>query len=778
MKKRVAFVCFLMAIGLMGVHAQEFNEIQSDGTMTQRGARSDSLKGGSQEIPRGLKTWTVDERFGDRTPVVPDTVAYMFMNSIFTSGLRGEYNTTGNLGAPRINRIFTDRPLTDQFMFTQPYDYFITSPGQFHFTNTYSPITNISFNECGDKQVGENHLKALFAVNAGKKLGAGFKFDYLYGRGYYQNQSTSHFNYSMWASYLGDRYEAHLLLSTNHQKVTENGGVAADDYISHPELYDDDFRNDEIPVVLTNNWNRNNNHHLFLTHRYSLGFNRKVPMTEEEIKAKKFALEAQKDAEARKAKLEAMKQAKKEGREWDEEEYNQQLKEQQKSQAAGRPDQAKIAGVEPADTTQTGKNRIKVNGKEQADSLLAADKKKGAAEEEWLKDEFVPVTSFIHTLKLDSYRRIYEAYQTPAAYYQETYETQQRFAADSIYDDFRHFNMRNTFAVSLLEGFNKWAKAGLKGFVAHDLRHFEMPDTATQFSKWNEHSISVGGQLVKTAGRMLHYNATFETWIAGEDAGQMKLDVGADLNFALFGDTLRMAASGHFYHLQPTFYQRHFHGRHLWWDHTDLSKEIRTRLQAQLNYEKTRTRLRVALDDLKNYTYFTSQYTTSGEMRTGNLIGLQQCSDNLSLLTLQLAQDFTVGPLNWESVVTYQKSSNKTVLPVPDLNIYSNLYFRFMVSKVLKIDLGADVRYFTKYEAPEYSPYIGQFAVQDNGEANIEVGNHPFINVYANMFLKHTRFFIMMSHVNGGGGNNRFTLPHYPMNGNILRFGLSWNFFN
>ena len=46
------------------------------------------------------------------------------------------------------------------------------------------------------------------------------------------------------------------------------------------------------------------------------------------------------------------------------------------------------------------------------------------------------------------------------------------------------------------------------------------------------------------------------------------------------------------------------------------------------------------------------------------------------------------------------------------------------------------------------------------------------------MFLKHTRFFVMMSHVNGSGGNDRFTLPHYPMNGNILRLGVSWNFFN
>jgi hypothetical protein len=144
-----------------------FNEIREDGSISQRGSKRDSLQSGDKEIPRGLKTWTVDERFGDRTPVVPDTVPYMYMNSIFNEGLRGEYNTTGNIGSARINRIFTDRPLMQQFMFTQPYDHFITRPGELRFTNTYSPITNLSFNECGDKMVGENrkhHTVALSGV--------------------------------------------------------------------------------------------------------------------------------------------------------------------------------------------------------------------------------------------------------------------------------------------------------------------------------------------------------------------------------------------------------------------------------------------------------------------------------------------------------------------------------------------------------------------------------------------------------------------------------------
>ena len=95
----------------------------------------------------------------------------------------------------------------------------------------------MTLNSCGNRTNGEDDFKAMFAVNAGKRLGMGFRFDYKYGRGYYDSQSTSHFKYTMWGSYIGDRYQAHLLFSTLHQKATENGGITNDDYIKHPELF-------------------------------------------------------------------------------------------------------------------------------------------------------------------------------------------------------------------------------------------------------------------------------------------------------------------------------------------------------------------------------------------------------------------------------------------------------------------------------------------------------------------------------------------------------------
>ena len=472
--KKIITTTLMLCAATVSVVAQtnfENNEDSQFRPLTGNKVSPDSL-GSNQEIPKGLKVWTVDERFGDRLEATPDTLQHMYMNSTFSTGLRHEYNTLGNLGSPRLNRIFIDRrESTGDFLFTDPYDQIITPVENFHFTNTYSPITNVTLNSCGNQTNGEDDFKAMFAVNAGKRLGVGFKFDYKYGRGYYSNQSTAHFNYTLWSSYLGDRYQAHFLFSTLHQKVAENGGIQNDDYIKHPESIGENYQTSEIGTVLEKNWNRNDNQHIFLSHRYNIGFNRKVPMTEEEIKAKKFAMESAKENAAKEAKEKARKKAKSEGKDFDEKDFDKAPK------YGGRPDNAKIAGDEPAADPSKGDNgRIAVNGKQAADSILAQSKKE-EADTSWLKNEYVPVTSIIHTLKFDNYRRIYQAYYTPQDYYEYTYYNAGELTGDSIYDKTKHWELKNTFALATLEGFSKWAKAGVKAFITYDLDISKSPTT-------------------------------------------------------------------------------------------------------------------------------------------------------------------------------------------------------------------------------------------------------------------------------------------------------------
>ena len=50
--------------------------------------------------------------------------------------------------------------------------------------------------------------------------------------------------------------------------------------------------------------------------------------------------------------------------------------------------------------------------------------------------------------------------------------------------------------------------------------------------------------------------------------------------------------------------------------------------------------------------------------------------------------------------MAWQKSSQKDIIPLPDLSFYHNFYLQAKVAKkVLSIQLGADVSYFSKYHA-------------------------------------------------------------------------------
>ena len=772
MKRTYRYLLLLLALtSVDGVNAQSYNQIDEMGNITQRDERgnntfnphSNDTTKKSKEIPRGIYVWTIDRKFGDIRPAEVDTMPHLYMNSTLNTGIFGEYNTTGNNYTARQNRIYIDRKEPTQFIFTDAYSYVNKAPDEIHFTNTLSPLTNMSYDNCGDKQTGEDHLQAKFAVNAGKRIGVGFDLNYAYARGYYANQATSHFGATLYGSYLGDKYRLHTMFSTYHQKVSENGGIVNDDYITHPEAIESTFSENEIPTVLSKNWNRNDNLHFFLTHRYSLGFYRDVKMTDAELKARQFAKESQKEKNEIK---------------------NREENKDTEPTFSGRPDDAVIAGREPErEKTERDSTRIVVDTPEKMDSLLTAEKTE--INNDSLKKEFVPVTSFIHTLEINSNERIYQAYGSPTDYYANTYFNKKNVGTtDSIYDQTRFMQMKNTVALALLEGFNKWAKAGLKIFATHELRTFKMddivkPDTIATMQKVSEHNVSIGGQLLKSQGHTLHYDAQAELWMIGQDAGQLKVDFNTDLNFRLFGDTLTLAAHAHFHRLNPTYYQRHYHSKHLWWDNDDMNKETHTRIEGLFSYRKTKTSLRIAVEEIQNYTYLGMSYAYSNTARKYMTAGMNQATGNINLLTAQLKQSFKLGVLNWENVLTYQNSSSQTLLPVPTLNVFTNLYLGFKIAKVLRVELGADATYFTEYEVPDFCPQLNQFAIQENDASRVTLGNFPFIDVYANMHLKRARFFVMMTNATSSSFNRRaFLTPHYPTDGSVVRMGISWNFFN
>ena len=226
------------------------------------------------DVPEGIYAWRIDPKFGDLVPAMIDTISHGFQNQGGTRGKFGGYLTTGNLGAPRKSLRLTHENLdlwAEQFSFMNPYDFFVERASNQLFTNTKSPFTNITYHECGDKEHGEDRITALFAVNAGKKIGMGFNIDYLYGRGYYQSQNTAHFRSDIYASYIGERYKTHLSYRLHYLKTTENGGLEDDKYITEPEAFANNYETWEMPTNLSKTWNKLNINSLLFTQRFNIG---------------------------------------------------------------------------------------------------------------------------------------------------------------------------------------------------------------------------------------------------------------------------------------------------------------------------------------------------------------------------------------------------------------------------------------------------------------------------------------------------------------------------
>ena len=380
------------------------------------------------------------------------------------------------------------------------------------------------------------------------------------------------------------------------------------------------------------------------------------------------------------------------------------------------------------------------------------------------KQEFVPVTSFIHTIQVERSRHNFRSDDNVENYYKQTLlDKENTFVRDSTV----YIGVKNTIGIALLEGFNKYAKAGLTAFASHKLSKYSLMslDPLKQ-DKYNETEIYIGGELTKKQGNFLHYHAIGEVGMAGKAIGQFDVKGDIDLNIPLWKDTVSVIARGEISNKLAPFYMRHYHSKHFWWD-DDMDKEFRTRIEGELSIANWGTRLRAVVENIKNYTYFNQQALP--EQKGGSLQVVSACFN----------QDFKVGIFHLDNEVTWQKTSNETVLPLPQLSLYHNFYILAkLAKKVLTVQLGADVRYFTKYNAPAYAPGVQQFHLQPTDDL-VEIGGYPIVNVYANLHLKRTRIFAMMYHVNAGMGSaNSFLVPHYPINPRLFKIGVSWNFYD
>lgn len=174
--------------------------------------------------------------------------------------------------------------------------------------------------------------------------------------------------------------------------------------------------------------------------------------------------------------------------------------------------------------------------------------------------------------------------------------------------------------------------------------------------------------------------------------------------------------------------------------------------------------------------FLISNYLYYKETSRAQEIEPDQFGTNINLLKITLMKNFKLGRFNLDNYIVYQKTDFQDLLRTPEIYTYNSLYYASRLFKVLYTNVGADLRFNTPFKAPAYAINVSQFYNDNRG---LEYSSYPVIDVWAKATLKRANLFIKYEYANQGlFSKGYYTVRGYPMQDQLLKFGVSWKFYN
>jgi hypothetical protein len=376
--------------------------------------------------------------------------------------------------------------------------------------------------------------------------------------------------------------------------------------------------------------------------------------------------------------------------------------------------------------------------------------------EDSVRMEYVPVTRFAHTFKLDDVRKRYYENSTQTDFYNKTY-----LLGTQVNDTSALQTVSNNLSVSMEEEFNKWMQFGLKAYIENEIQRYTYFNDNLLHLQF-ESTTKIGGILSKQRGQRFRYNINGELNFLGYKAGDVLLQGNMGGFFKLWEDSISLVANGFVRSDKPSFFLRNYQSAHFQWNN-DFANIYRTRVGGTFSLPTRSFSLNVSVENITQYIYF-NKYALPA-----------QFPGNIQILAANLKKDFHVGKFTLENNVVGQVSSHQELLPLPSVTLYHNLYYHDLWFNVLGIQLGANLRYHTAYYVPAYMPATGQFYIQ----STTKIGNYPVMSAYVNFHLKRTRFYVEYYHMSNMFMKGDYqSMPNYPINPVIMKMGLSWDFYD
>ncbi|THU40673.1 hypothetical protein FAM09_00735 [Niastella caeni] len=203
----------------------------------------------------------------------------------------------------------------------------------------------------------------------------------------------------------------------------------------------------------------------------------------------------------------------------------------------------------------------------------------------------------------------------------------------------------------------------------------------------------------------------------------------------------------------------------------DFKKENTTVLFASFVQPKLKLKLTGRYYLVTNYAYYNSYFQVG------------QASTLFNVLQVSAEKIFRIGGnWNWKTWLVLQQRIGDGPVNMPLLSTRNQVgYDGSLGFKNLRISFGAEMRYFTSYKAPQYSPLIGQYFFQDAENVSLKM---PDISAYLHFRIKSFTAYVRGENLNslkfpqGGFLKNNIPTINYPYPGLQVRVGIFWSFVN
>ena len=204
----------------------------------------------------------------------------------------------------------------------------------------------------------------------------------------------------------------------------------------------------------------------------------------------------------------------------------------------------------------------------------------------------------------------------------------------------------------------------------------------------------------------------------------------------------------------------------------NFNKENKTTIFGSLDQERRKLKIYGAYHLLTNYTYYAGFYQA------------QQASALFNVVQALVEKKFPLGKKgwNWKTWILLQQRLGDGPVNLPLLTTRNQLgYDGKLGFKNLQISFGVEMRYFTPYKAPVYSPLIGQYSFQDTTTISLKL---PDITGYVHFRIKSFTAYVRAQNLNaldlgtGNFTNNNIPTLNYPYPGLQIRLGIFWSFVN